>query len=101
MAEPGEGRPAGIHDPRDFVHIEIATALRRKIRVIPALVDGARMPDESELPEPLQGLARRQAIRLSHERFAADGQGLVKALQEVLHIGLDGGGSIVDDMPSR
>ena len=77
------GRPR-IHDPRDFVHIEIAAALARKIRVIPALVDGARMPDESELPEPLQGLARRQAIRLSHERFAADGQGLVKALLEVL-----------------
>jgi formylglycine-generating enzyme required for sulfatase activity len=78
-----DGRPR-IHAPRDFVHIEIATALRRKIRVIPALVDGAHMPDESELPEPLQALARRQAIRLSHERFAADGQGLVKALQEVL-----------------
>jgi formylglycine-generating enzyme required for sulfatase activity len=77
------GRPR-IHDPRDPVHIEIATALRRKIRVIPALVDGARMPDESELPEALKPLARRQAIRLSHERFAADGQGLVKALQEVL-----------------
>ncbi len=78
-----DGRPR-IHDPRDFVHIEIATALRRKIRVIPALVDGAHMPGESELPEPLKGLTRRQAIRLSHERFAADGGGLVKALQEVL-----------------
>ena len=73
-----------IHDPRDFVHIEIATALSRKIRVIPALVDGAHMPDEGALPEPLKGLTRRQAIRLSHERFAADGQGLVDALQEVL-----------------
>ncbi len=78
-----DGRPR-IHDPRDFVHIEIATALRRKIRVIPALVDGAHMPGESELPEALKGLTRRQAIRLSHERFAADGGGLVKALLQVL-----------------
>lgn len=73
-----------IFDPADFVHIEIATALRRKIRVIPALVDGAHMPGEGKLPEPLKALARRQAIRLSHERFAADGQGLVKTLLEVL-----------------
>jgi hypothetical protein len=80
-----DGRPR-VHDPRDFVHIEIAIALRRKIRLIPALVDGAHMPGESELPEPLKGLARRQAIRLSHERFAADGQGLVKALQDALGV---------------
>jgi formylglycine-generating enzyme required for sulfatase activity len=73
-----------IADAKDFVHIEIATALTRKIRVIPALVDGASMPKESALPAPLKALTRRQAIRLSHDRFNADGQGLVKALQESL-----------------
>ena len=76
-----DGRPR-IADPHDFVHIEIATALARKIRVIPVLVDGAGMPKEGALPEPLKALARRQATRLSHDRFGADGQGLVKALQE-------------------
>lgn len=78
-----DGRPL-IGDVRDFVHIEIATALARKIRVIPVLVDGASMPKEAALPEPLKALTRRQAIRLNHDRFSADGQGLVKALQESL-----------------
>ena len=80
----GEDGQPRIADAHDFVHIEIATALARKIRVIPVLVDGAGMPKEGALPEPLKALTRRQAIRLSHDRFNADGQGLVKALQESL-----------------
>ena len=73
-----------IADVRDFVHIEIAAALARTIRVIPVLVDGASMPKETALPKPLKALARRQATPLRHDRFNADGQGLVKALQESL-----------------
>ena len=48
-----EGRnwEARLHQPDDFVTIEIAAALTRNIRVIPVLVDGARMPKASELPE--------------------------------------------------
>ena len=41
-----------IDDPDDFVAIEIAAALTRDIRVIPVLVDGARVPKASELPIP-------------------------------------------------
>ena len=55
----------------------------RKIRVIPVLVDGAHMPGEGELPDALKALARRQATRLSHDRFGADGQGLVDTLLEL------------------
>ena len=77
-----DGKPR-IGDTKDFVHIEIATALKRKIRVIPVLVDGAHMPGEGELPDALKALARRQATRLSHDRFGADGQGLVNTLLEV------------------
>jgi len=42
----------------DFVAIEIAAALARNIRVIPVLVDGARMPKVGELPKPLKPLVR-------------------------------------------
>src|SRR4051812_37180313 len=47
LDEDGQRR---IDDAGDFVRIEIQTALTRGVRVIPVLVDGARMPDEGELP---------------------------------------------------
>lgn len=48
-----------IDDPRDHVRIEIETALRRNIRVVPLLVGGASMPAESQLPTSLAPLAYR------------------------------------------
>ncbi len=50
-----------LHDEKDWVRLEIATALRKGVIVIPVLVDGAQMPDPSRLPEELKGLAFRQA----------------------------------------
>ena len=49
-------------------------------RVIPVLVNDADMPRGEELPEALRPLARRNAVRLTHGRFRADTQGLIKAL---------------------
>src|SRR6478735_2895084 len=51
-------------NPNDYVTIEIAAALRRGIRVIPVLVEGARMPKASELPHSLKPLARRQPFEV-------------------------------------
>jgi hypothetical protein len=70
----------------DFVHVleeqvaEIEAGLRLGKRVIPVLVNDADMPRGEELPEPLRPLARRNAVRLTHDRFKADAQGLIKAL---------------------
>ena len=46
-----------IDDPNDFVRLEIEAALARKIRVIPILVDGAKMPRASDLPTSMTLLA--------------------------------------------
>lgn len=54
-----------LDDPQDWVRLEIESALRQGIRIVPVLVDGARMPSASELPPSLQSLARRQAVTLS------------------------------------
>jgi len=54
-----------LDDPRDWVRIEILSALERNILVIPILVDGATMPSEADLPEKLRPLARRQAAPLT------------------------------------
>jgi hypothetical protein len=48
-----------IDHPEDSVRLEIATALKRNIRVIPVLVDGALMPRSSDLPDDLKLLVRR------------------------------------------
>jgi cold shock CspA family protein len=73
-----------LDSPEDFVRIEIESALSHDKRLIPVLVGEARMPRSDELPETIRPLARRNAVRLTHERFRADAQGLVKALQQIL-----------------
>jgi len=73
-----------IDDPDDFVRLEIEAALTRKIRVIPVLVDGARMPRADELPAALAGLARRQALELNPSRFDSDTSRLEQALKKTL-----------------
>ena len=66
-----------LDNPEDFVRIEIATALKRDIRVIPVLVDGASMPRSRDLPDDLKSLARRNALQVSHNRFRADFERLI------------------------
>src|SRR5262249_21203978 len=71
-----------LDDEEDFVRIEIVAALRRKIRVIPVLVGGARMPGRHDLPEALAPLSRRNAIELSETRFHADVNRLIQAIEK-------------------
>jgi hypothetical protein len=73
-----------LDDPDDFVRIEITSALSQDKRVIPVLVGDAHMPRPEQLPDALKPLARRNAVRLTYERFRADMQGLIKALQQAL-----------------
>ena len=73
-----------LHQPDDFVAIEIAAALTRDIRVIPVLVDGARMPRASELPDALKPLARRQAAEVRHVNFGQDAETLVARMRKSL-----------------
>jgi len=74
-----------LQNPEDFVRIEIAAALKRKIRVIPALVGGARMPRSDELPPPLVNLARRHAIEISDTAFHHGVDRLIKTLEKTLN----------------
>jgi hypothetical protein len=74
-----------IDDPLDFVRLEVASALRRDIPVVPVLVQGAHMPRAAELPEDLQPLVYRNAVSVSHAMWESDVQVLVKALRGLLH----------------
>jgi len=66
--------------PEDIVRLEIATALKRGIRVVPVLVEGASMPRPRDLPDDLKPLARRNALEVSHTRFRTDSERLVVAV---------------------
>jgi hypothetical protein len=68
----------------DFVRLEIEAALARGVRVIPILVDGARMPPADQLPRTLAPLARRQALELSQNRFGSDFQRLLPVLDRTI-----------------
>lgn len=56
----------------DFVHIEIATALRLGKVVIPVLLNGAELPAAEALPEDLRRLVRHQALNLRDEAWTHD-----------------------------
>lgn len=59
-----QGGQRRLDDPDDWVRLEIGSALRRGIPVVPVLVDGAVLPAAHELPKPLAGLAKLQATIL-------------------------------------
>ena len=73
-----------LENPEDFVRSEVAAALARDMRIIPVLVERARMPRSTELPDDLKSLTHRNAIELSHTRFNMDAERLIHALEQAL-----------------
>lgn len=78
-----EGNQRIFHEG-DFIRIEISAALKRNIRVIPVLVNGAVMPTADQLPEDLQGLTRRHAQEISSSRWKYDCDQLVATLSKII-----------------
>ena len=73
-----------LDNPVDWVRTEIGTALGRQMRVIPILVDRAKMPRATDLPEDLKSLASLNALRITRDSFVGDCRRLVHAIQLVL-----------------
>jgi hypothetical protein len=76
--------PAGrrrLDDPNDFVALEIGSALKRGVPVIPVLVHEARMPSPDTLPETLHDFSYRNSVELSHARWNSDVHLLIEALK--------------------
>jgi hypothetical protein len=68
----------------DFVRLEIETALMRNIRVVPALVGGAIMPEATDLPGSLAPLARRNALDMADgPRWGYDVSRLMSLLERI------------------
>jgi hypothetical protein len=69
-----------LDDERDWVRLEVKAALSGSRLVIPVLVQGATMPAEQSLPEPMRALARRNAHEISARRWDFDFDALAKTL---------------------
>lgn len=70
-ARDAEGRRR-LDDPDDLLRLEIETALKRGVQVVPVLINGAVMPEKFDLPDSLRGLRGRQALPLRSESFHSD-----------------------------
>ena len=74
-----------LHDPADFVHIEISAALARGIPVIPVLVQNARIPRQQDLPDDLAELPYRNGIEIRGDpHFHSDMDLLIQRLKPLL-----------------
>lgn len=65
-AEDDNGRKA-LFDQQDFVRFTVATALKKRVPIIPVLVDGARAPQPDELPDDLRPIASLVAYRFPQD----------------------------------
>lgn len=53
-----------LHQPTDYVRVEIESALQRNVPVVPVLVGNAMMPTGADLPESIRDLAFRNAAEV-------------------------------------
>ena len=73
-----------IDDENDYVRIEIESALRRKLPIIPILTRGASHPTKAVLPASLEDLAYRHSISIRHEHFRGDMDCLISQMDKLL-----------------
>lgn len=81
----GEDGQRRLDNENDYVRLEIASALKRNIAVIPVLVHDAHMPHSPQLPDNLKDLAYRNSVEITHARWNSDVQLLIKALTQYVH----------------
>ena len=81
---PGRDGGRRIDAPADFVRIEIETGLQLDKRVIPVLVNKAKMPAEAALPPPIRKLALCNAVTISNDKVGHDCDALFKEIRKAL-----------------
>lgn len=69
-----------LKNPDDFVRLEITTAIDEGVRVIPVLVEQARLPTPKDLPNELACLLDLQAFEIRHGSFKDDADRLAKRI---------------------
>jgi len=85
----------------DYTRLEVTTALKGNVRVIPVLVQGASMPGAAELPDDLAALTRRNAIELHDTNWNSDVQNLIDKLERMLPISVQEHAQLSTVQPPR
>jgi len=84
-AGPRRGRPPRIAEPDDLVRIEVETALRNGLPLVPVLVDGGSLPPRTALPESLLELRNYNAAEVVSDRdFHPNVDRLISAIDDLL-----------------
>lgn len=73
----------------DFVRLEVATALERKITVIQVLLEGATVPRSDDLPVPLRRLPSLNALELNEAMLDVQFKRLLDILKRQVPPGID------------
>jgi formylglycine-generating enzyme required for sulfatase activity len=84
---------------RDFVRVEIESALARRIPVVPIFLGDAPAPKSASLPSAIRPLLDLQAIRLQRLSFDADAKALIDGV--VRSIKLARGEAVEPARPGR
>jgi len=79
-AAKGEDGRRRLDDPADWNRVELEEALRQGCRVVPLLVDEAKMPKEAEMPPSLAAISRTNALKLRDDDWDSDVERLVRAV---------------------
>lgn len=74
-----------LDDPHDFVRLEVESAFRQNVPVIPVLVGSAKMPRQEDLPATLAPLAHLNAIEIFDQLFPDSVKHLVTTLRPLVH----------------
>jgi nudix-type nucleoside diphosphatase (YffH/AdpP family) len=76
-----------INDENDFVRIEVKTALKRNIPVIPVLVGGAAFPEPADLPDSMRDFSFRNAANVDSGRnFDTDIERLMRSMDQLFKL---------------
>jgi len=83
--QPGaQGELPRLHRSDDVVRSEIATLLERRKAIFPVLVEGARLPEATELPADLAALVRYQAITIGNGDWRATMALLIREIEAIV-----------------
>src|SRR5579862_1612996 len=80
-----QGGAERILEEADPVRVEVETALRRRVPIIPVLIGSTRMPSSEQLPPSLKDFAFRNAVKIdTGQDFDYHMDRLIKAMDTIL-----------------